>query len=219
MELIPAIDIAGGKAVAGRSGERENYKELRSIYADSSDPLEIAKNLPFKRLYVADLDGITRVKPDLELLKKLGSIKEVMADIGIRVYEDYLILQGLRVTPIVATETLAGARGLKEMLDGGAAVSIDMKLGKVLSRFLTSDAGDAFEFFRREGASKFIFLDISAVGTLGGGKFGFLRNIDFGGAEVMVGGGIVADDIPILEAMGVNAVLVGTALHRGLIKP
>ncbi len=219
MEIIPVIDIAGGRAVAGRSGEREKYEALKSIYADSSDPVEIARNMPFKRLYAADLDGVMKGKPDLRLLKLLGSIKEVLTDIGIRRYEDYIALRGVGVTPIVATETLADATRLKEMLDRGAIVSIDVKWGKVLSPFLSGDIKEAFEFFRREGASKFIFLDISAVGTMAGNRFDFLRRLELVGIEVMVGGGITQGDLDHLKNLGVSGALVGTALHRGFLTP
>ncbi|MFQ5887662.1 MAG: hypothetical protein ACE5HY_03075 [Candidatus Hydrothermarchaeales archaeon] len=34
----------------------------------------------------------------------------------------------------------------------------------------------------------------------------------------MVGGGIRKEDLYLLEEMGIDAVLIGTALHKGFIK-
>jgi phosphoribosylformimino-5-aminoimidazole carboxamide ribotide isomerase len=217
MEVIPVLDIMDGIAVAGESGRRWEYTELKSIYADTSDPLEIAMHLPHRRLYVADLDGIEKGNPNLSLLKNLGHLKSLIVDIGIKDYKDFQLARALNVDVVVATETLQEEDYIDRMIDNGCVISIDMKDGKVLSQmgFLEKPA-DAFEHFRSLGADWFIFLDISAVGTLSGSRFNFLRDIDIEDAEVIVGGGILPRDLPVLEAMGVDGVLIGTALHRGL---
>lgn len=216
MEIIPVLDIMGGKAVAGRSGRRQEYRDLKTVFADSSDPLVIAEALPHPRLYVADLDGIMKGKPDYSLLEKLGRVKKLMVDVGVRDYEDYRRMKTLGVEVIIGTETLRDSRAIKRMAEG--IVSIDLRDGNVLSQQRRFESpGEAFDYFRGYGFSRFIFLDISAVGTLTGNRFDFLKGIDFGGAEIMAGGGIVAGDIPVLENMGIHGVLVGTALHKGLL--
>ncbi len=218
MEVIPVLDITGGKAVAGKSGRRWEYRELKTVYTDSSDPVEIARALPHDRLYVADLDGITDGKPDYPLLERLGDMKKLMVDLGIRDYGDYRQAKALGAEIVAATETLSDDESLSRIIREGCVVSIDMKDGIVLqhgSRFETPS--DAFNHFIDQGADRFIFLDISAVGTLAGNRFGFLGDMDTNGVEVMVGGGIVSEDIPLLEKLGVDAVLVGTALHKGLL--
>jgi len=50
MELIPVLDLQGGKAVSGKSGRREEYTELETVFTPSSDPLEISRALPSRRL-------------------------------------------------------------------------------------------------------------------------------------------------------------------------
>ncbi len=219
MEIIPVLDLMGGKAVAGKSGRRWEYRDLRTVYASTPDPMEIAKALPHKKLYAADLDGITKGKPDYPLLEKLGRIKRVIADIGTKDYADYRKAKALGIDVVVATETLRDEKMLPRMIDEGCIVSIDMKDGGVLSQIKRFDSPyQAFEYFKGYGADRFIFLDISAVGTLAGNRFDFLESMDFGDAEIMVGGGILPEDIQVLEKMGIKGVLVGTALHKGLIK-
>lgn len=220
MEIIPVLDIMNGVAVSGKSGERENYTELKTVFASSSDPLEIAKNMPYEKLYVADLDGIMKGKPNLRLLRKLSKIKKITADAGIRNYSDVEKVSRLNVEIIIGTETLRNLETLKEALKKFGKriiVSIDVKNKRVLSQILPENLAEAFEILRKLGAGRFIFLDISSVGTLSGFAFDFIKKIKFRGEEIFVGGGIRKEDLKKLEKIGAHAVLVGTALHKGLI--
>lgn len=216
MEIIPVLDVMNGIAVSGKSGEREKYRELKTIFASSSNPLEIARNLPYEKLYVADLDGITKGKPDIKLLKKLSRIKKLLVDAGIRNYGDVERISGINAEIIIGTETLQNFETLKEALKKFGKriiVSIDVKNKKVLSNILPNAPYEALEILRKLGARRFIFLDISSVGTLRGFKFDFIKNCN---EEIFVGGGIRKEDLKKLEKK-VSGVLVGTALHRGLI--
>ena len=43
--IIPVIDLKNGEAVSGKSGMRETYKPLKTVFNDSSNPLAIARAL------------------------------------------------------------------------------------------------------------------------------------------------------------------------------
>ena len=61
MEIIPVMDLMSGIAVSGKSGKRETYKPLETVYSETPDPVDIAISLKrqgFKRIYIADLDAI-----------------------------------------------------------------------------------------------------------------------------------------------------------------
>ena len=45
LEIIPVLDLMNSVAVSGKSGNRETYTPLKTIYASSSDPVEIANSL------------------------------------------------------------------------------------------------------------------------------------------------------------------------------
>ena len=219
MELIPVLDIMGKKAVAGKSGRREEYAPLKSIFSSSSNPLEIASKLPGERLYVADLDGIMKGEPDLELLVKLSQVKRLMFDIGIKNWKDVEQASGIGADMIIGTETLETLDVLRHALErfqNRIIVSVDMKDGEVIGEALNGEPTSVFRSLREIGASRLIFLDISAVGMLSGSRFSYLKDIDKKGCEVLVGGGIT--DLSSLEDLGIDGVLVGTALHKGLIK-
>jgi phosphoribosylformimino-5-aminoimidazole carboxamide ribotide isomerase len=64
VDVIPVIDLKDGAVVHARRGDRAAYQPIQTPLAAGSDPLVIAEALmdlaPFRRLYIADLDSITR---------------------------------------------------------------------------------------------------------------------------------------------------------------
>lgn len=217
MEIIPVIDIMNRIAVSGRSGKREEYAELKTVFAGSSDPVEIAKNMPFERLYVADLDGIMKGTPNLEMLEELSRTKRLMVDIGIKNLGDYNRISYLDADIIVGSETLQDFDTLESIGKECQSLifSIDIKDGEVMSPFLPSDPIEAFRLLTRK-IKKFIVLNISSVGTLSTDFF-ILEKFKVQDVEVYYGGGIKKEDIEKLKKIGISGALVGTALHRGLI--
>jgi|TARA_B100000959_G_C14962519_1_gene616373 phosphoribosylformimino-5-aminoimidazole carboxamide ribotide isomerase len=223
LEIIPVLDIECGIAVSGKSGERAMYGPLKTIYSNSSNPLEIAKNISLTKLYVADLDGIIQRTPNWELLKKICKIKKVMIDLGIRSSKDLEVIKELDCDIVIGTETLNNLRVLKNALNNYGNriwISLDIKNNEVLSKFLPSDIPAALKIINRTGANKIIILDISAVGTLNGTNFTLLKSLKrkYDQIEFVVGGGIMKKDIDKLEKIGIKAVLIGTAFHKGLLK-
>ncbi len=216
VEIIPVLDIRGGVAVSGRSGNRETYGPLQTIFSEGSDPVEIAENLPFRRLYVADLDGIVAERPDLNNLKCLSEIKGIMADLGVKESEDLQVFRELECDIILGTETIRGANVIIDALKQfgpRVIVSIDIRDGFVLSSFLPKSPSDAYHSLTDLGVERIIFLDISAVGT-GKSDFSFIKDLNKTG-EILLGGGITKKDIGAMEEFNVEGVLVGTAIHNG----
>jgi phosphoribosylformimino-5-aminoimidazole carboxamide ribotide isomerase len=223
MDVIPVIDIMGGVAVAGQRGERERYHPLQSIYSRTSDPIAIANALPYEKLYVADLDGIIQRRPDYSLLWELSLTKKTMVDAGIVSFEDVKKLAHMRCDVILGTETLGGLEVLRKSIatyGDRILVSLDMKNSRVLSTFLPSSPLDVVRILKEEGVRRLIFLDISSVGTLEGGSYEIIELLvkNFPCIEFTVGGGIRPEDLEKMEKIGIEAVLVGTALHRGMLR-
>jgi phosphoribosylformimino-5-aminoimidazole carboxamide ribotide isomerase len=219
VEVIPVVDIRNGTAVSGKSGDRENYQPLQSIYSNDSDPIKIAENLPFKHLYIADLDGIVYQRPDLKILKKLSNIKSTMIDLGVRESEDLNFFKDLNSDIVLGTETLREPGTISkaiELFDNRVIVSVDIKNGEVLSPFLSVKSLEAYNIVIELGVKKVLFLNISAVGTKNS-DFSFLKDINKS-CEIILGGGIIKKDFEAMEKIKVDGVLVGTALHKGLWK-
>ncbi|RMF91374.1 MAG: hypothetical protein D6733_01295 [Methanobacteriota archaeon] len=218
IEVIPVLDIRGGVAVSGRSGNREAYAPLQSVFSDTPDPVEIAGNLPFRRLYVADLDGIVEGRPDLKTLTLLTALKRTMIDLGVRGSEDLDIFGDLDCDIVLGTETVKDREVIVEALERYGArviVSIDIKDGQVLSGSLPSEPGAAYDSLAEAGVKRFILLNISAVGTMKP-DLTFIKDLNKTG-EILLGGGITERDLGMLDVLGVDGALIGTALHKGLL--
>lgn len=223
MDVVPVIDIKGGVAVAGKQGKRETYLPLKSIYADTSDPIKIAEALPFEKLYVADLDGITHGTPDYPLLWELSLRKKIMVDAGVSSFKDVTMLAPLCCDIILGTETIRNVRVVEKSVDiygDSILVSLDIKDDKVISRFLPSSPFEAVRVLEGIGVERVILLDISSVGTLKGCKYEMIEPLvkNFHSMEFFVGGGIKPEDLGKMEKIGVKAVLMGTALHSGMLE-
>jgi len=62
LDIVPVIDLKGGRVVHARRGNRGSYRPIRSRLVRSSQPLAVVEAFlalyPFRRLYVADLDAL-----------------------------------------------------------------------------------------------------------------------------------------------------------------
>jgi len=107
--ITPVLDLKNGLAVAGKSGKRETYKPLKTVFTNSSDPLKIAEALKtagYSELYIADLDSIEGTGSNHEIVKKINKTIPVMLDAGITKHQDIEAVIDSAEKIIVATETL-----------------------------------------------------------------------------------------------------------------
>jgi len=219
-EIIPVIDIKEGIVVAGIGGDRKNYKPLKSIFSKKTgDALDIAASLPFKRLYIADLDAIEKRGPNIKLIKKICKVKEVIIDTGIKNETDLDYFNEIKAVPIIGTETAEGKSAIEKASKTFKEffVSIDIKNNVVLSNFLSKEPLDAYKETTKLGANQIIFLNISAVGTmnLSFPFLGELNKIKTNDTKVFLGGGIKKENIEELKKKNIDGVLIGKALHSG----
>ncbi len=223
-EIIPVLDIMSGIAVSGKSGKRETYKPLETIYSKTPDPVEIAvalKRQGFKRIYVADLDAIESKGSNLEVVRQINHILPVMLDWGVKDFRSFTFALDYAQYIIVATETLNSWEDLDEIFKKypkeRITVSVDIKEGQILSKFISTTFDEIRSKFKQLKPEEIILLDICSVGTLNGVDQDILN--EFGGMEdsLILGGGITPDEIKNLIEQGLTKFLVGTALHSGEI--
>ena len=222
-ELIPVLDLMSSIAVSGKSGKRETYKPLETIYSKTPDPVEIAvalKRQGFKRIYVADLDAIEGKGSNMEIVRKINHVLPVMLDWGVKDFGSFTFALDYARYIIVATETLNSWEDLEEIFKKypkeRIIVSVDVKDGQILGKFI-STFDEVRSKFKQLKPEAIILLDISSVGTLKGYDQDILD--EFSGMEdsLILGGGITPDEIQKMENRGVSKFLIGTALHSGEI--
>ncbi|MEE9474448.1 MAG: HisA/HisF-related TIM barrel protein [Candidatus Hydrothermarchaeaceae archaeon] len=84
-----------------------------------------------------------------------------------------------------------------------------------MSPFLPHNPTETLELLVNR-IKRFIVLSISSVGKISA-DFSLLDRLKILDVEVYYGGGIKKENINELKKRGVSGVLVGTALHKGLI--
>ncbi len=233
--VIPVIDVKGGQVVRAVAGRREEYGPIWSALTPSCAPLAVAEafreQFGFTELYVADLDAIQGREPDRDTAAELQrSGSSLWLDAGVRDLAGASALQALGVAHIIlALETLPGLPALDQVLGAIScerlAFSLDMKGGRVLAepgRWPSADAARLAAAVLDRGIGKLIVLDLAYVGGNGpsAAVLRLCRDLkrSYPEVEIITGGGVQnVADLRMLEAHGVSAALVASALHDGRI--
>lgn len=229
IELIPAIDIIGGKCVRLSQGDYASQK----VY--NEHPLEVARMLEdggIRRLHVVDLDGAASHHiVNYKVLEEIATRTSLVVDFG----------GGLKTDEDLRIAFESGA----QMVTGG---SIAVKNPEVFSRWIATygaeriilgadakdkriavsgwkedSALDLFEFidgYRRQDITQVICTDIRRDGMLQGPAVDLYREMLARDPELhlIASGGVSGmDDIYRLEEAGVPGVIFGKALYEGRI--
>ncbi len=234
MQIYPVLDIQSGIVVHAVRGERERYRPLESQIVDSAEPLTVARALRDRfgldSLYVADLDALGGAPPALEVLTALGADGfRLMVDIGVRSARQAASLRRLGIDDvIVALETLPDIDHLRRIVTELGArrtvFSLDLRDGVPITESASwtgkNSAGIAIEAYDA-GVRRMIVLDLTSVGSgEGPAQQELLKTLRsrLPDLELITGGGVrSSDDLEILRTLGIDGVLVATALHRGTL--
>jgi len=232
IRIIPVLDLKDGVAVHAVRGHREAYAPVRSVLAESADPVAVARGfmrgLGCRECYVADLDAIARRGdhgPTVRAIAQLGLA--VWLDAGTATVSDAERAIGhgaARV--IIGTETLRDPRDLPGIATAVSGVlSLDLRDGRLLGGAPAVERLDPLEVALvgwEAGIRTFIVLDLARVGSGQGMETSVALRLrqTFPEAEIIIGGGVRdADDLRLLARQGFDGALVATALHTGAITP
>jgi phosphoribosylformimino-5-aminoimidazole carboxamide ribotide isomerase len=228
MEIIPAIDILGGRCVRLTQGDYDRVETF------DDDPVEVAGRwaaLGAQRLHVVDLDGARRGEPvHVEVLERIVARVHCPVQFGggVRTLETARAVLATGVdrailgTVAVEDSTLV-ARASAEF-PGRIAVGIDARGGRVavrgwreLSEYRAVDLAVEME---RLGTAALIYTDILKDGTLSGPNLAELRTIvEAVQIPVIASGGVgsLADLLSLLtlQPLGLAGAIVGRALYTG----
>lgn len=222
--IIPVMDLKNGEAVSGKSGMRNTYKPLKTVFSGSSDPLRIAdalNNAGYEKIYLADLDAIEGTGSNMELASNVNKIIPVMLDAGIKDSHEVENVLKYVDNAVVATETIESILELSNIFSSfdknSLTLSVDVKDGQVLGNNIKTDFKTILKTVFGIEPNEIIILDISGVGTEKGFDQELLKLFRDVNADIIVGGGVTLEDISKLGELGVEKFLVGTALHSGII--
>lgn len=233
MRLLPVLDLLRGKVVRGVGGRRSDYRPIVSRWTDSTEPVAVAQALRrafgSNELYVADLDAIQGGAPQTDAIRSLCAADfRLEVDAGIRSLGDALPAARDGIDIVAGLETLESPEGLADIVRAIGAdrvvFSLDSKGGRPLAGPAWPTAPKAIaEAALRTGIRRLLVLDLERVGVGEGvGTEDFCRQVrsERPEIELSAGGGVRGvEDLERLREIGVDAVLVASALHDGRLGP
>lgn len=222
--IIPVLDIKDHECVSGKSGLRDSYFLLDSVYGDS--PLVITQNLKengAKCLYVADLDKIEGYGDNSSMIAQINCILPVLLDNGVCTSDDVEVNKKICTHSILATETMEDINQAYEILKNPSnkdmILSVDIKNNELLIKNNDIKIDDIISLINDTKIKNIIILNISQVGTKKTDKTPLIKKIiDNTNTNYIIGGGISAKSITEYEKDGIDDFLIGTLLHDGTIK-
>ena len=226
MELIPAIDLSGGKCVRLYQGDYAN----ETVYSD--EPAEVAAHwatLGVPRLHVVDLDGAREGIPtNLDVVQDILSAVSVPVQLGggIRSLDTVRAVLGLGVDRVVLGTVAIEEPSLVEEVcvevDPAAVVAgVDARDGYVAVKGWTQTTGvaasDLIERLAAIGVRRFMYTDILRDGTLTGPNFQAIEAVvGLTDVAVLAAGGISSvAHLLRLDELGVEGAVVGKAAYTG----
>ena len=222
IKKIPVIDLKQGNAVSGKSGMRDTYQPLKTVFAPSSNPIDIANGLKLNgadEMYIADLDLIESKGHNINDIKLINTVIQVMFDGGVKNLKSFEFFLDYAYKIIVPTETLESIEEMEKIFEKypkeRIVVSIDVKNNELLAKNLDLNLSEFKEILKKLNPNEIILLDISGVGTEKGYNKKLLDEfVDFKD-KLIVAGGLNKDSLIELESLGITKVLIGTSLHSG----
>ena len=226
LELLPAVDVAGGKAVRLTQGEAGSEE-------DFGHPIDAARDW-----IAAGAEWIHLV--DLDAAFGRGHNREVIAE----------VVRASGETKIELSGGIRDDASLKAAIDLGAArvnlgtaalenpewtekviaqygnqiaVGLDVRGTTLAARGWTKEGGDLFEVLERleqAGCSRYVVTDVTKDGTLKGPNLELLKQVmQFTKKPVVASGGISSlEDISNLKELvplGLEGAILGKSLYAG----
>ena len=228
MNLFPAIDLYGGKAVRLYKG---NYDEM-TVYND--DPVSVAKDFEAcgaKYIHLVDLEGArTGETPNLDVIERIVSETKLFAEVGggirsMDTIEKYLSAGVKRV--ILGTAAVKNPSFLMAALlkyGEAVAVGVDIRDGMVAINGWTENSALHYtEFMERLisiGVRTVIVTDISRDGAMKGTNRSLYAELaeNFPALNVIASGGVSSpEDVKALCDMDIYGAIIGKAYYTGAI--
>ncbi|MCP4048802.1 MAG: 1-(5-phosphoribosyl)-5-[(5-phosphoribosylamino)methylideneamino]imidazole-4-carboxamide isomerase [Gammaproteobacteria bacterium] len=232
MEVIPAIDLLGGKVVRLYKGDFNQVTE----YPDP--PVEVAARYGkagVESLHIVDLDGArTGTFAHLDVITEITSTVGLAVQIGGGIRQ---IEQARAIIAAGAERVVVGSTAAKdpetviswvgELGPDAIIVGVDVSITDhadtiVMTHGWTEGSNrtlwDLMDIYMKAGVKNFLCTDISRDGTLEGPNCDLYRECyeRYPKARVIASGGVSsAADLPVLAATGATSVVTGKALLDG----
>ena len=227
MELLPAIDLFGGRAVRLLHGD---YRQM-TVYSDHPD--EVAKDFTAcgaKHIHLVDLEGArSGGTPNLPVVEVIAGSTPLDIEVGGGVRSETVVSRYLDAgvaRVILGTAAVTDPDFLERMVaryGAHIAVSVDVRDGFVAIHGWTQQSALSLEAFMRRleevGVQMVICTDISRDGAMRGANHALYRRLAAESrASIVASGGVSSlEDVAALREAGVWGAIIGKAYYTGAI--
>ncbi|MDQ6715381.1 MAG: bifunctional 1-(5-phosphoribosyl)-5-((5-phosphoribosylamino)methylideneamino)imidazole-4-carboxamide isomerase/phosphoribosylanthranilate isomerase PriA, partial [Actinomycetota bacterium] len=225
LQLLPAVDIAGGQAVQLVQG-------VSGTGGEFGDPWEAAKawqDQGAEWLHLVDLDAAFGRGANRDLVASIVGRLDLQVELsgGIRDAEslEVALRTGCRRVNLgtAALEDPEWTASVIAEHGDRVAVGLDVRGTTLAARGWTQEGGDLWETLARldkEGCSRYVVTDVAKDGMLAGPNLALLREVCTRTDRPVVASGGVStlDDVRQLRELvgeGVEGAIIGSALYRG----
>lgn len=228
MEVIPAIDLMGGKVVRLSQGDPRTAK----AYDYLGEPVAIAQKWEKEganALHIVDLDAAFDKGNNLAMVSKIAKTVNLPVQVGggIRKLETAENLLNMGIDRIILGTLAFNKPNVLTMLRnkfGGerVIVALDHRDGRVMMEGWKTSVKLELE----EALKKFLHLQVKTFLITSITKDGTLKGLDFDAlskacahpdVRIIAAGGVGSlKDLVTLKRIGVNGVVIGKALYEGL---
>ncbi len=226
LELLPAVDVADGKAVRLTQGEAGSE-------TDYGDPVEAAMtwiNAGAEWIHLVDLDAAFGRGENRAVLREVvNAASAVKIELSGGIRDDASLEAALEAG---ATRVNLGTAALEDpewtkraiaRFGDAIAVGLDVRGTTLAARGWTREGGDLFEVLARledDGCARYVVTDVTKDGTLRGPNLELLAQVMAKtNKPVVASGGISSlQDITDLRAMvsqGLEGAILGKSLYAG----
>ena len=222
LEILPAIDVLGGRAVRLAGGKRD------AVTLEGGDPVDLARRFATEgaaRLHLVDLDGAFSGVPSLELVKRLADACDLPLQVG----------GGYRTLDAIATALDAGAdrvmvgtaalghgflEAAVERFGNSLVVAVDVSDGRVAVEGWTHlselTPGELARRCAEVGVPRLLVTSAARDGSLAGPDLILVEQVLAARIPVLAAGGISSlDDLRALNRVGCEGAVIGSALLAG----
>ena len=226
LALLPAVDVAGGKAVRltqGEAGSETNY----------GDPVDAAEDWieqGAEWIHLVDLDAAFGRGENRSVIKRvIRAAKHVNVELSGGIRDDESLERAVEAGAsrinlgTAALENPEWAADVIGRYGEAIAVGLDVRGTTLAARGWTREGGDLWQVLDRledAGCSRYVVTDVTKDGTLRGPNLDLLREVTSRTTRPVVASGGISnlDDIAALRALvplGVEGAIVGKALYAG----
>ncbi|GGS53676.1 1-(5-phosphoribosyl)-5-[(5-phosphoribosylamino) methylideneamino] imidazole-4-carboxamide isomerase [Planobispora rosea] len=223
LELLPAVDVAGGQAVRlvqGEAGTETSY----------GDPLSAAlawQEAGAEWIHLVDLDAAFGRGSNRELLASVVKSLDIKVEMSGGIRDDAsleaALATGCRRVNIgtAALENPAWCSKIISEYGDRIAIGLDVRGTTLAARGWTQEGGDLWEVLERleaDGCPRYVVTDVTKDGTLRGPNLDLLREVCARTDKPVVASGGVSslDDLRALASLvpiGIEGAIVGKALY------